>query len=107
MPRLSEAEHIQSCVMPALPTPRLSVSTGEFVGNTVIQILKHWKYVPDRLQGVCFDTTSSNAGAHTVAITVIQQAFDSAAIEVKSELTGRESGWLNQKGEDFIGFLRV
>ena len=99
MPRLSEAEHIQSCVMPALPTPRLSVSTGEFVGNTVIQILKHWKYVPDRLQSVCFDTTSFNAGAHTVAITVILQAFD-PAIDVKSELTGGESGWLNQKGKD-------
>jgi len=65
-----------------LATPRLYVSTGEFMGNTVIQILKDWKYVSDRLQGVCFGTTSSNAGAHTVVIiTVIQQAFD-PAIEV-------------------------
>ena len=29
-----------------LAAPRLSVSTDEFMGNTVIQILKDWKYVP-------------------------------------------------------------
>jgi len=52
------------------------VSTGELLGNTVVQTLKDWKNVPDWLAGVCFNTTSSNTGGHTGAITVMQQAHD-------------------------------
>jgi len=47
------------------------VSTGELLGNTLVQILKDWKDVPDWLAGVCFDATSSNMGVHTGAVTVI------------------------------------
>src|SRR6218665_3158433 len=40
-----------------------------------LQTLKDWKGVPDWLAGVCFNTSSS-AGVHMGAITVIQQAYD-------------------------------
>ena len=44
--------------------------------ETLIEIMIDLKYVPDSLQGVCFDTTKSSAGAHIGAISVIQQAFE-------------------------------
>ena len=59
-----------------LAIPKLPISTGESMGQAVIQTLQDWKGVPDWLAGLCFDTTSSNTGIHTGAITVIQRAFD-------------------------------
>ena len=59
-----------------LAIPKLPVSTGELMGNAVVQTLQEWKAVPDWLAGLCFDTTSSNTGINTGAITVIQRAFD-------------------------------
>jgi len=43
------------------------------MGNTVIQTLLNWKDVHDWFASICFDTTSSNPGVHTGAITVIWQ----------------------------------
>ena len=59
-----------------LAIPKLQMSSGELMGNTVVQTLQDWKDVPDWLAGLCFDTTSSTTGVHTGAIKVIQQAFD-------------------------------
>lgn len=59
-----------------LAIPKLPVSTGELMGNAVVQTLQDWKGVPDWLAGLCFDTTSANTGINTGAITVIQRAFD-------------------------------
>ena len=59
-----------------LAIPKLPVSTGELMGNAVVQTLQDWKGVPDWLAGLCFDTTSTNTGINTGAITVIQRAFD-------------------------------
>jgi hypothetical protein len=55
---------------------KLSTSTGENMGNAVVETLQNWKDVPEWLCGLCFDTTNSNTGIHTGAITVIQRAFD-------------------------------
>ena len=41
-----------------LAIPKLSVSTGELMGNTIVQTLQDWKDVPDWLAGLCFDTIS-------------------------------------------------
>ena len=46
------------------------------MGNLVVEVLKEWKIVPDWLAGLSFDTTSSNTGVHTGAITIIQQGYD-------------------------------
>jgi len=59
-----------------LAIPKLPVSTGELMGNAVVQTLQDWKGVPEWLAGLCFDMTSANTGINTGAITVIQQAFD-------------------------------
>jgi hypothetical protein len=59
-----------------LAIPKLSMGTGELMGNSVVEVLEKWKDVPDWLAGLCFDTTSSNTGVHTGAITIIQQAYD-------------------------------
>jgi len=59
-----------------LAIPKLPVSTGELMGNAVVQTLQDWKDVPYWLAGLCFDTTSSNTGVNTGAITIIQRAFD-------------------------------
>ena len=59
-----------------LAIPKLPISTGEIMGNAVVQTLQDWDGVPDWLAGLCFDTTSSNTGIHTGAITVIQRAFE-------------------------------
>ena len=59
-----------------LENPKLSETTGELMGNAVVQTLQDWEGVSDWLAGLCFDTTSSNTGVHTGAITVIQRAFD-------------------------------
>ena len=59
-----------------LAIPKLSIGSGELMGNSVVEVLKEWKVVPDWLTGLCFDTTSSNTGVHTIAITIIQQAYD-------------------------------
>ena len=59
-----------------LAIPRLPTSTGEMMGKAVVQTLQDWKGVSDWLAGLCFDTTSSNTGIHTGAITVIQQMYD-------------------------------
>jgi len=59
-----------------LAIPKLPVSTGELMGNIVVQTLQGWNDAPDWLVGLCFDTTSSTTGVHTSAILVIQQAFD-------------------------------
>ena len=59
-----------------LAIPKLPVSTGELMGNAVVQTLLDWKGVSDWLAGLCFDTTNSNTGVHTGATTIIQRAFD-------------------------------
>ena len=38
--------------------------------------------------------------------TIKFRTIDAPAIGVKSELTGDESGWLNEKRKDIIGFLQ-
>jgi hypothetical protein len=59
-----------------LAISNLPASMGELMGNTVIKIIQNWKGVTEWLAGLCFDTTSSNTGIHTGAITVIQREFD-------------------------------
>jgi hypothetical protein len=58
-----------------LTIPKLPMSTGELMGNTVVETLQDWIGVSDWLAGLCFDTSSST-GIHNGAITVIQQMFD-------------------------------
>ena len=59
-----------------LVIPKLSLSTGELMGNSIVEVLKKRKDVPDWLVGFCFDTPSSNTGGHASAITIIQKAYD-------------------------------
>lgn len=59
-----------------LAIPKLSTGTGLQMGKTIVEVLQDWNGVPEWLAGLCFDTTSSNTGVHTGAISVIQKAFE-------------------------------
>ena len=59
-----------------LGMPRLAEGTGALMGQKVIEFVREWPGVEEHLAGLCFDTTSSNTGIHTGAITVIQQSFN-------------------------------
>jgi len=59
-----------------LGIPVLPVGNGALMGQKVVEFVHDWKGVEDHLAALCFDTTASNTGIHTGAITVIQKAFD-------------------------------
>ena len=59
-----------------LGIPKLPAGTGALMGQKVVEFVREWPGVEDHLAGLCFDTTSSNTGIHTGAITVVQQAFN-------------------------------
>jgi hypothetical protein len=44
------------------------MSTGELMGKTAVETLQDGIGVSDWLAGLCFDTTSSNTGIHSGAI---------------------------------------
>lgn len=58
-----------------LGIPKLPSGTGAIMGKAVVEFVQDWPGVVDCLAGLCFDTTSSNTGCHSGAITVIQEAF--------------------------------
>ena len=55
---------------------KLPTSTGEMMAKAVVQALQQWEGVMQLLVGLCFDSTSSNTGIHTGAITAIHSMFD-------------------------------
>jgi len=54
---------------------KLPVGTGTLMGQKVVEFVREWPGVEEHLAGLCFDTTASNTGVHTGAITVVQQSF--------------------------------
>ena len=58
-----------------LGIPTLPVGSGKLMGQKVIELIHEWSGVEENLAGLCFDTTASNTGIHTGAITVIQDLF--------------------------------
>lgn len=59
-----------------LGIPSLPCGTGLMMAETIIKFLEElWNYVVEHLAGLCFDTTISNTGVHTGAITVVQRHF--------------------------------
>lgn len=59
-----------------LGIPILPSGSGTLMGRSVYDLVLEWPGVEEHLGALCFDTTSSNTGIHTGAITVIQQYFD-------------------------------
>jgi len=53
----------------------LPVGTGALIGQKVVEFVHECPGVEENLAGLCFDTTASNTGIHTGAITVAQQSF--------------------------------
>ena len=45
------------------------------MGQKVVEFVCEWAGVEEHLAGLCFDTTASNTGIHTGAITVVQQSL--------------------------------
>ena len=45
------------------------------MGQKVVEFVHEWTGVENRLAALCFDTTASNTGIHTGAITVVQNSF--------------------------------
>lgn len=43
--------------------PKISPATGENIANAVYETLTKWNIV-NRVEGMCFDTTSTNSGAN-------------------------------------------
>ena len=58
-----------------LGIPMLPVGSGTMMGQKVVEFVREWAGVGEHLVGLCFDTTSSNTGIHTGAITVVQQSL--------------------------------
>ena len=59
-----------------LGIPRLPNTSGEQMGRKIVQLLHEWTGVAPHLAGLCFDTTASNTGIHSGAITVVQASFN-------------------------------
>ena len=59
-----------------LGIPVISSGTGQQMGQNVVEFVHEWKGVEDHLAALCFDTTASNTGVHTGAITVVQHSFN-------------------------------
>ena len=59
-----------------LGIPKLPVGTGALMGQKVVEFVREWPGVEEHLAGLCFDTTASNTGIHTGAITIVQQSFN-------------------------------
>jgi len=58
-----------------LGIPMLSVGSGAMMGQKVVEFMCDWARVEEQLACLCFDTTASNTGIHTGAITVVQQSL--------------------------------
>ena len=58
-----------------LAIPMLPVISGAMMGQKVVEFVREWAGVEEHLAGLCFDTTASNTGIHTGAITVVQQSL--------------------------------
>lgn len=58
-----------------LSIPMLPVRTGTVMGQKVVEFVREWPGVEEQLAGLCFDTTASNTGIHTGAITIVQQSL--------------------------------
>jgi len=59
-----------------LGIPMLPAGTGALMGQKIVEFIRDWSWVEEHLAGLCFDTTASNTGIHTGAITVVQQSFN-------------------------------
>ena len=55
-----------------LAVPKLPSGTGEAQAQAVFDVLKDWG-VDAKVQGMCFDTTSSNTGRHKGACIILEQ----------------------------------
>jgi len=58
-----------------LGIPMLPVGSGAMMGHEVVEFVHELAGVEEHLAGLCFDTTASNTGIHTGAITVVQQSL--------------------------------
>ena len=54
-----------------LPASKLESGTGEAQATAVVETLKKWD-IQNQVQGMCFDTTSSNSGRNNVACVIIE-----------------------------------
>jgi hypothetical protein len=59
-----------------LGIPMLPVGSGAVMGQKVVEFVRDWSGVEEHLAALCFDTTASNTGIHTGAITVVQQSLN-------------------------------
>lgn len=55
-----------------LAVPKLLSGTGEAQAQAVMNTLKQWN-IQDNVQGMCFDTTTSNTGRHKGACLILEQ----------------------------------
>jgi len=55
-----------------LAVPKLPSGTGEAQANAIFAVLREWN-LQEKVQGMCFDTTSSNTGQHKGTCTLLEQ----------------------------------
>ena len=58
-----------------LGIPIIPVGSGQLMGQKILEFIHEWSGVEQKLAGLCFDTTASNTGVHTGAITIVQSFF--------------------------------
>lgn len=55
-----------------LGVPKLESGTGKSIATAVFEILKKW-HITDKVQAICFDTTSTNTGHVSGAAVILEQ----------------------------------
>lgn len=55
-----------------LAVPKLKSGTGDAQARAILNTLEHW-HIEDKVQGLCFDTTSSNTGLKKGACKILEQ----------------------------------
>jgi len=64
-----------------LAVPKIGKGTGEEQAAACLKVLDNWK-IRDKIQGLVFDTTSSNTGIHQGACVRIEEALDRELVNI-------------------------
>ena len=64
-----------------LAVPKIGKGTGEEQAAACLKVLDNWK-IRDKIQGLVFDTTSSNTGTHRGACVRIEEALDRELVNI-------------------------
>jgi len=65
-----------------LAVPKIGRGTGSEQAAACLTVLDEWKKIRDVVQGLVFDTTSSNTGIHKGACVLIEEALGRELVNI-------------------------